>query len=47
VLDVRDKLLQTLSPESQGLLLSWVNDIRHDIKSWVPRGDMARYRMPE
>jgi hypothetical protein len=46
-LEARNRVLEALRPESQSLLLSWIGDIRADIVSRVPKGELERWRAPE
>jgi hypothetical protein len=47
ILEARNRVLEALRPESQSVLLSWIGDIRTDIVSRVPKGELARWRAPE
>ncbi len=47
ILEARNRVLEALRPESQSVVLSWIGDIRADIVSRVPKGELARWRAPE
>jgi hypothetical protein len=47
VLAARDRLLQALSADSQTVVQSWMNELKHDMTASVPKSDLARWRMPE
>jgi hypothetical protein len=47
LLDARDRLLASLSVESQAVLTAWVNDLKPGIKAFVPRADLAKWRSPQ
>jgi hypothetical protein len=47
VLEARNRVLEALRPESQSVVVAWIGDIRSDIVSRVPKGELARWRAPE
>jgi len=47
LLAARDRLLKTLSADSQAAIQSWMNDFKHDINARVPKSELAHWRMPE
>lgn len=47
VLDARDQLLRSLSPEAQTTLIIWVDNQKSSIKAWVPRAELDHYRRPD
>lgn len=47
LLDARDRLLASFSAESQATLSSWVNDLKSNIKAYVPKANMERWRSPQ
>ena len=47
VLDARDQLLRSLSPEAQAALIIWVETRKAGIRSWVPRAELDHYRRPD
>lgn len=46
-LDARDRVLQSLGPTSQSVVLSWIGDLRATIIARVSKGDVERWRAPE
>lgn len=47
VLAARDRLLQALSADSQAVVQSWMNELKHDMTARVLKSELARWRMPE
>ena len=46
VLDARDRLLASLSPEGQVELIRWMNERRTHITAFVPRSELDFFRQP-
>ncbi len=46
LLMAKDRLLQSMSPEGQDLLVRWMLDERAKVKSFVVKGDLEFFRQP-
>jgi hypothetical protein len=46
-LDARDRLFKTLSPEGMIALSTWIEQQKTGIQSYVPKGGLAHYRLPQ
>jgi hypothetical protein len=46
-LRARDRLLESLSPEGQTALTTWVNNARTGIRIRVPKAEWEQYRLPQ
>jgi Skp family chaperone for outer membrane proteins len=46
-LDARDRVLQTLRPESQSVVLAWLGELRAGIVARVSKSELERWRAPE
>jgi hypothetical protein len=47
ILAARDRLLDSMSPDSQAAVQSWMNDLKRDMTARVPKSDLAHWRLPE
>jgi hypothetical protein len=47
ILDARDQLLRSLSPEAQIALIAWVEARKSGIRARVPKAELDHYRRPD
>ena len=46
-LDIRDRLLNGVSPESSGAIAAWVENLKTGIEISVPKRELAHFRQPK